>query len=98
MITDPQTPYRLSAAQPHDPNLLYHAGNRVFRSRDEGTSWEAISPDLTRNDAAKLGAAGGPITKDNTGAEYYCTVFAFVESPLQRGLLWAGSDDGLIHV
>ena len=83
---------------PHDPNVLYHAGNRVFRSRDDGASWDAISPDLTRNDPSKLGASGGPITKDNTGAEYYCTVFAFAESPVQRGVFWAGSDDGLIHV
>jgi hypothetical protein len=83
---------------PHDPNVLYHAGNRVFRSRDEGASWEAISPDLTRNDPSKLGPSGGPVTKDNTGAEYYCTVFAFAESTVQRGVLWAGSDDGLVHV
>ncbi|HKW77595.1 MAG TPA: glycosyl hydrolase [Candidatus Limnocylindria bacterium] len=83
---------------PHDPNVLYHAGNRVFRTRDEGTSWQAISPDLTRNDKGKLGPSGGPITKDNTGAEYYCTVFSFVESTLVKGLFWAGSDDGLVHV
>ncbi len=83
---------------PHDPNALYCTGERVFRSTDEGASWEAISPDLTRNDASKLGPSGGPITKDTTGAEHYCTVFALAESPLQRGLLWAGSDDGLIHV
>jgi photosystem II stability/assembly factor-like uncharacterized protein len=83
---------------PHDPNTLYHAGNRVFRTRDEGASWEAISPDLTRNDPSKLGASGGPITKDNTGAEYYCTIFAFEESPVQKGVFWAGSDDGLVHV
>ncbi len=83
---------------PHDANTLYHAGNRVFRSRDEGASWDPISPDLTRNDKSKLGPSGGPITKDNTGAEYYCTVFAFVESPVTKGVLWAGSDDGLIHV
>src|SRR5438445_712685 len=83
---------------PHDPNVLYHAGNRVFRSRDEGASWQAISPDLTRNDRSKQGASGGPVTKDNTGAEYYCTVFAFVESTITPGLYWAGSDDGLVHV
>jgi photosystem II stability/assembly factor-like uncharacterized protein len=83
---------------PHDPNTLYACGNRVFRSRDDGTSWEAISPDLTRNDPSKLEASGGPVTKDNTGAEYYCTIFAFAESPLQPGLFWAGSDDGLVHV
>src|SRR5438093_572967 len=83
---------------PHDPNVLYHTGNHVFRTTDEGTTWERISPDLTRNDKNKLGPSGGPITKDNTGAEYYCTIFAFAESPVERGVLWAGSDDGLLHV
>ncbi len=83
---------------PHDPNVLYVTGNHVFRSTDEGHSWEVISPDLTRNDPSKLEPSGGPITRDNTGAEYYCTIFTFAESPLERGLLWAGSDDGLIHV
>jgi photosystem II stability/assembly factor-like uncharacterized protein len=83
---------------PHDPNVLYTAGNLVFRSRDEGQSWEAISPDLTRNDPTKLEPSGGPITKDTTGAEHYCTVFAFVESPHEPGVFWAGSDDGLIHL
>ena len=83
---------------PHDPNILYHTGNHVFRTNDEGTTWEKISPDLTRNDRSKLGPSGGPITKDNTGAEYYCTIFAFAESPVERGVLWAGSDDGLLHV
>ncbi|MGI8857141.1 MAG: WD40/YVTN/BNR-like repeat-containing protein, partial [Thermomicrobiales bacterium] len=83
---------------PHDPNVLYITGNHVFRSTDEGSSWQAVSPDLTRNDVSKQDASGGPITKDNTGAEYYCTIFAFAESPVQRGVLWAGSDDGLVHV
>ncbi|TMG37902.1 MAG: glycosyl hydrolase [Chloroflexi bacterium] len=83
---------------PHDPNVLYHTGNHVFRTTDEGTTWERISPDLTRDDKKKLGPSGGPITKDNTGAEYYCTIFAFAESPVERGVLWAGSDDGLLHV
>ncbi len=83
---------------PHDQDVLYITGNHVFRSTDEGSSWEAISPDLTRNDVTKQEASGGPITKDNTGAEYYCTVFAFAESPVERGVLWAGSDDGLIHL
>jgi photosystem II stability/assembly factor-like uncharacterized protein len=83
---------------PHDPNVLYMCGNRVFRSTDEGASWEIISPDLTRNDPDKQRPSGGPITKDHTGVEVYCTIFAFAESPLQRGLLWAGSDDGLVHV
>ncbi len=83
---------------PHDPDILYTTGNHVFRSTDEGNSWEMISPDLTRNDVTKQEASGGPPTKDNTGAEYYCTIFAFAESPITHGLLWAGSDDGLVHI
>jgi len=83
---------------PHDPNVLYATGNHVFRSMDEGTTWDEISPDLTRNDTTKLESSGGPLTKDNTGAEFYCTIFAFVESPRERGVLWAGTDDGLVHV
>jgi photosystem II stability/assembly factor-like uncharacterized protein len=83
---------------PHDPNVLYVTGNRVFRSTNEGTSWEAISPDLTRNDASKLGPSGGPVTKDTSGAEHYCTIFAFVESPHQQGVFWTGSDDGLVFL
>ncbi|HET8567483.1 MAG TPA: glycosyl hydrolase [Candidatus Limnocylindria bacterium] len=83
---------------PHDPNELYVTGNRVFRSHDEGQTWEAVSPDLTRNEPTRLRPSGGEITKDNTGAEYYCTIFAFAESPVTRGVLWAGSDDGLVHV
>lgn len=82
----------------HDPNVLYTAGNILFKSTNEGQSWEAISPDLTRKDPSKLGPSGGPITKDNTGVEYYCTIFAVAESPLARGLIWAGSDDGLVWV
>ncbi len=83
---------------PHDPNILYTTGNHVFRSTDEGSSWEMISPDLTRNDVTKQEASGGPPTKDNTGAEYYCTIFSFAESSITPGLLWAGSDDGLVHI
>ncbi len=83
---------------PHDPNTLYTCGNFVFRSHDEGQTWERISGDLTRNDPTKIGPSGGSITKDQTGAEYYCTIFAFAESPVRKGILWAGSDDGLIHV
>ncbi|MBF6590693.1 MAG: glycosyl hydrolase, partial [Ktedonobacterales bacterium] len=83
---------------PHDPNILYTAGNRVFRSTDEGGRWEAISPDLTRSDESRLGDSGGPITLDNCGTEYYATIFALAESPLVRGLFWSGSDDGLAHV
>ncbi len=82
----------------HDPKKLYTFSNHVHRSINEGQSWELLSDDLTRNDPAKLVSSGGPITQDNTGVEYYCTLFAANESPLKEGLLWVGSDDGLIHV
>jgi hypothetical protein len=77
---------------------LYAAGNQLFATENEGQSWEAISPDLTTNDKSKQGPSGGPITKDNTSAEYYCTIFTATESPLEKDLLWTGSDDGLVHV
>lgn len=83
---------------PHDPNILYSAGNVVFRTTDEGHSWKQISPDLTRNDASKLAVSGGPITKDSSGAEHYCTIATLRECSLEPGVLWAGSDDGLVHV
>ena len=83
---------------PHDPKILYAAANIAFRSIDEGTNWEPISPDLTRNDVTKMEPSGGPITKDTTGAEFYCTIFAFVESPHERGVFWAGTDLSLIHI
>jgi len=83
---------------PHDPKTVYHAGNVLFRTRDGGQTWDAISPDLTRNDKSKQQWAGGPITGDNTGVEFYDTIFAVAESPLEAGTLWAGSDDGLVHV
>ncbi|HUZ01858.1 MAG TPA: glycosyl hydrolase, partial [Thermomicrobiaceae bacterium] len=83
---------------PHDPKVLYVTSNHVHRSTDEGMSWEVLSPDLTRNDKTRQEPSGGPITRDNTGAEYYDTLFAFAESPVQPGLLWAGADDGLVHV
>jgi photosystem II stability/assembly factor-like uncharacterized protein len=83
---------------PHDPKKLYATSNHIHVSTDEGESWEIISPDLTRNDSTKLISSGGPITKDNTGVEYYCTIFAAIESPYEEGLLWAGSDDGLLHL
>jgi hypothetical protein len=82
----------------HDRKTLYVAANMVLRSRDEGTSWEEVSPDLTRHDLSTLGVSGGPITKDNTGAEVYGTIFALAESCHEPGVLWAGSDDGLVHL
>ncbi|HEY0565250.1 MAG TPA: hypothetical protein VGC88_06680, partial [Terriglobales bacterium] len=86
------------AFSPHDPNTLYYAGNVLFKTTDQGHSWQAISPDLTRNDKSKQQPAGGPITKDNTGVEVYDVIFSAVESSVQKGLIWAGSDDGLIHL
>jgi hypothetical protein len=88
-------PIRLS---PHDPDVLYHASQFVHRSTDQGQSWQQISPDLSRNDKEKQGYAGGPLTWDNTGVEVYGTVFAFEESALEPGLLWAGTDDGRVHL
>jgi photosystem II stability/assembly factor-like uncharacterized protein len=82
----------------HAPHPLYVASNHVHRSDDLGGSFTAISPDLTRNDPDKLKASGGPITRDNTGAEVYCTIYALVESPHHQGVFWAGSDDGLVHL
>ncbi|MEE2885799.1 MAG: glycosyl hydrolase, partial [Planctomycetota bacterium] len=83
---------------PHDPEVLYSASQFLCRSTDEGQSWQVVSPDLTTNDKSRQRPSGGPITKDNTGVEIYCTIFAAAESPLERGLLWCGSDDGLLHV
>ena len=83
---------------PHDSGVLYAAANVLFKSLDEGASWQAISGDLTRDDKSKMGPSGGPITKDNTSVEYYGTIFAALESPHEPGVLWAGSDDGLLHL
>ncbi len=83
---------------PHDPDVLYATGNHVMRSRTGGQDWEEASPDLTRGDPETLGSSGGPITKDNVSTEYYGTVFAFAESLVQPGVLWSGSDDGMVHV
>jgi photosystem II stability/assembly factor-like uncharacterized protein len=83
---------------PHNPKRLYAAGNHLFASENEGRSWEMVSPDLTTNDKSKQAPSGGPITKDNTGVEYYCTIFTAMESEYEKDLLWTGSDDGLVHV
>lgn len=83
---------------PHNPKRLYAGGNHLFVTENEGQSWTEISPDLTTNDKTKQVASGGPITKDNTSVEYYCTIFTATESPLERDLLWVGTDDGLIQV
>ncbi len=83
---------------PHHPEKLYAASNHLHVSTNQGRSWKTISPDLTRNDSTKLKPSGGPITKDNTAVEYYCTIFAATESPFEKDLLWVGSDDGLVHI
>jgi hypothetical protein len=83
---------------PHDPEAIYVASEVVWKTTDQGHSWTIISPDLTRNDKSKQTASGGPLTKDITSVEYYDTIFALAESPITKGLLWAGSDDGLIHL
>ncbi len=83
---------------PHDPETLYHAAQVLLRSRDEGRTWEVISPDLTRNDPTKQGRSGGPITKDVTGVEVYDTIFALAESPHEKGVIWVGTDDGLVQL
>jgi len=83
---------------PNDPKVLYHGGEEVFKTSDAGMTWTAISGDLTRNDKTKEQSSGGPLTQDNTSVEYYGTIFAIAESPVEKGLVWAGSDDALLHV
>jgi photosystem II stability/assembly factor-like uncharacterized protein len=83
---------------PNEPHALYSGGEVVFKTVNNGMSWTAISPDLTRNDKTKQVSSGGPVSNDNAGTEYYDTVFTIAESPLKPGLIWAGSDDGLIHL
>jgi photosystem II stability/assembly factor-like uncharacterized protein len=83
---------------PHDPDTLYTAAECVFKSTDHGQSWTQISGDLTRNDKSKQQPSGGPLTNDITSVEYYDTIFALAESPVKKGTLWSGTDDGLVHV
>jgi len=86
------------AVSPHDPSVVYYGTQFVLKSTDRGATWTAISPDLTRNDPEKQGRNGGPLTPENVGAEFYNTIFYLVESPHEQGTIWAGSDDGLVHV
>ncbi|HEV2529939.1 MAG TPA: glycosyl hydrolase [Thermomicrobiales bacterium] len=83
---------------PHNVETIYIGGERVYRSTDEGQSWQPISPDLTRAVPETLEPSGGPVNKDAVGAEIYATIFSFIESPHEQGVFWAGSDDGLIHI
>jgi len=82
----------------HDPDAIYAASEVLWKSTDRGMSWKIISPDLTRNDKTKQSASGGPLTKDITSVEYYDTIFALAESPLRKGELWLGTDDGLVQM
>lgn len=86
------------AGSPHEASVVYHGGNVLFSTSNGGKTWVALSGDLTRNDKSKQKWSGGPITGDNTSAEYYCTISAVAESPKQAGVLWVGSDDGLVHL
>ncbi len=83
---------------PHNPDVLYTGGECVFKSTDHGQSWTQISGDLTRNDKSKQQPSGGPLTNDITTVEYYDTIFALAESPIKKGTIWAGTDDGLVQV
>ena len=98
-----QPPYRYNwnspiHISPHDPKTIYTGGNVLFRSRDRGQRWEIISPDLTTNDPKKMIDSGGPITPDNTGAEIHCTIITIAESPVKKGVIWCGTDDGNVQV
>jgi photosystem II stability/assembly factor-like uncharacterized protein len=86
------------ATSPHDPNVLYYGSQYVHRTRDKGVTWETISTDLTARPPDKQGISGEPITRDITGEEFYSTLYAITESPLERGVIWAGSNDGPYHV
>ncbi len=83
---------------PHDRKTIYHAGNVVFKSTDEGQSWRTVSPDLTKNETEKHGPGGGPFTNEAAGGENYNTITYLVESPYEKGVLWAGTDDGWLHI
>ncbi len=83
---------------PHDPNVVYHASQYLHRTTDEGVTWDIISPDLTAFEPDKQVISGSPITRDITGEEYYSTIYAVQESPLEKGLIWVGANDGPVHV
>ena len=83
---------------PHDSDTIYIGGNQILKTTDEGQSWREISPDLTKADPETLGPSGGPINRDAVGAEHYATVYTLAESPHEPGVIWAGSDDGLLHI
>jgi photosystem II stability/assembly factor-like uncharacterized protein len=101
LLSEP--PYRFNwnspiHISPHDPKTVYCGGNFLFMSRDRGMSWTIISPDLTTDNPEKMKDSGGPITPDNTGAESHCTIVTIAESPVQKGLIWCGTDDGNVQI
>ena len=83
---------------PTDPNALYATSQHVWKSTNEGQSWQKVSPDLTRHDPSTMEASGGPITLDQTGVETYATIFTLAPSPKDGQVIWTGSDDGVVHV
>jgi photosystem II stability/assembly factor-like uncharacterized protein len=85
-------------ASPHDPHTIYHAGNVLFRSTNEGLKWDVISPDLTRNDKSKQIDGGGPFTNEGAGGEVYNTIYYVIESSISKGEIWTASDDGLVYL
>jgi photosystem II stability/assembly factor-like uncharacterized protein len=86
------------AISPHDPDVLYYGSQYVHRTRDKGVTWEKISPDLTARPDCCQGVSGEPITRDVTGEEFYSTLYAIAESPLEKGVIWTGSNDGPFHI
>jgi len=98
-----EPPYRFNwnspvLISPHDHRTIYTGGNYLFKSEDQGYSWEIVSPDLSTNDPSKLRDSGGLITPDNTGAEVHCTIYTIAESPLEKGVIWCGTDDGNVQI
>ena len=85
-------------ASPHDPKTIYHAANQLLKTTDGGMNWQAISPDLTRNDKSKQGPGGGPLTNEGAGGENYNTIYYVIESAQEKGVIWTGSDCGLVHI
>ena len=83
---------------PNDPNIFYHAANVLLKTSNKGISWEVISPDLTRHDTAKMGMSGVPYTNEGAGGENYATIAYVAESPHEKGVIWTGSDDGLVYI
>mgnify|MGYP000685392649 FL=1 len=83
---------------PHDEKVIYHGSQFVHKTVDQGITWEKISPDLTEFDPSKQVISGSPITRDVTGEEFYSTIYSIRESNIEKGQIWVGSNDGLVHI